>query len=512
VGLGQDGLIRIPFLITAKNHLYEFDGAPHKMGGTSKLNSAALDSGEEVRGIYDFWRMPAGTPTQKFLCHTGTKVLESDGDGTFSNLITGLVDNAIPHYNTFDDIVIITSDAAATDAPQKWDQSGATSALGTNTPLFSFSETHKNRLWAAGVDSQPSRLYYSPDLSNSGPDGDWNHATSGTIDIDPGDGDRITAIKSFRNELWVFKGPYKGSIHRITGSAPTGSDGFARTTFVRGIGAVHQNSVFNFRDDIGYVWSDGSVNSLIATDQFGDFTEAQLSRPIRRWIEENVVFSRLDQTWSATDESRNIVLIALVTSGNTFPSHVICMDYRFDPVRWSFLEALGDNNAAVCVARVVDANNNNKVTMLTGGTDGFIRKLFQSSRNIDTSNSYNMRATSPFMNYSDPFTMKTLYSVALGVRASGGGDVTFGWQGDGAQQQTQTVSQGGGGFLLDTSLLDGPDLLAANTYRERYMSLETGGEFRSIQYELRNGNLNEDLDVSNLAVKMKFKSESLENN
>ena len=75
------------------------------------------------------------------------------------------------------------------------------------------------------------------------------------LDIDPGDGDRITGLVSHKNELWVFKGPHKGSIHRITG---TSNSDWARTTFIEGVGAVWQNSIFRFGDDIGFLWSDGS--------------------------------------------------------------------------------------------------------------------------------------------------------------------------------------------------------------------------------------------------------------
>ena len=40
----QSGQIRIPFLVDAENLLYEFDGGPHKMPGTTKLNSSQMES------------------------------------------------------------------------------------------------------------------------------------------------------------------------------------------------------------------------------------------------------------------------------------------------------------------------------------------------------------------------------------------------------------------------------------------------------------------------------------
>jgi hypothetical protein len=71
-----------------------------------------------------------------------------------------------------------------------------------------------------GRATNPSRLYYS---ANVDPE-DWVGVGSGSIDIDINDGDMITGIASYQDNLFVFKGPNKGSIHRITGSSPTGSD------------------------------------------------------------------------------------------------------------------------------------------------------------------------------------------------------------------------------------------------------------------------------------------------
>ncbi len=508
VGLSPDGLVRIPFMTTAKNLLFEFDGGPHKMGGTTKLNSTVINSAEQIRGLVDYWRVGlGGTPSQKFIAHTGTIIVESDGDGTFTTVsgATGLADDVIPSYASFDDLLIIASEG---DVPKSYDQT-TFQTLGTNTPNFSFSEPHKNRLWAAGVPADPSGLYYSPALTASGPAGDWGSVTSGSISIDPGDGDKITALASHKNELWVFKGPYKGSIHRITGSAPTGGDSFARTTFIRGIGAVHQNTIFRFRDDLGFMWSDGSVRSLNATAAFGDFIEAALSRPIRNFLLENVVFSRLNQSWAATIENLDCVLFAVPITSGLFPNAVLCMDYRFEPVRWSYLEALGENDAASCVARMVDTTAQNQAIAMSGGTDGFIRKLFREDRSIDGSLAYTMRAVTPFLNYGDPFVIKTIHSAAIGVRAGGVGSITFGWQSDQRGQQTQAVSQGGGA-ALDSFLLD-TDTLGGSIFQDRFMALETGGEFREIQYEVRNGNADEDLQVTTISTKMTFGPESLEN-
>lgn len=241
----QAGLIDIPFLLDARNTVFEFDGGPRKVPGANLFNTATLEAGAAVMGVYDYWRQgTTGSAAQKVVVHVSTKVKAASIDGIFSDIGTGLTSGAIPHYSTFDDLLIIGSSASA-DVPRSWDQTTFQNLAGS-PPRFSFSVPHKNRQWAAGIYATPSRLHYSASLDPE----DWTGAGSGSIDVDPNDGDAITGIISHKNELWVFKGPYRGSIHRITGSAPAD---FARTVFVTGLGVGWIHSIFKFGDDIGFI-------------------------------------------------------------------------------------------------------------------------------------------------------------------------------------------------------------------------------------------------------------------
>ncbi len=147
------GIVSIPFLVDAENIFYELDGGIHKIGGTSKLQAGALESGAQIRGIYDFWRQgTSGSPTQDVMVQVSTKIYKMDNvDGTFEDLGITITDDAVPHWATFDDLLIISN--SDNDTPQKWDGTTAGN-VGTNTPLFSFGATHKNRFWASGVSSR----------------------------------------------------------------------------------------------------------------------------------------------------------------------------------------------------------------------------------------------------------------------------------------------------------------------------------------------------------------------
>ena len=51
--IDEGGQVTIPFLVDAETVLFEFDGGPHKMPGTAKLNSAQMESGAVVKGLVD---------------------------------------------------------------------------------------------------------------------------------------------------------------------------------------------------------------------------------------------------------------------------------------------------------------------------------------------------------------------------------------------------------------------------------------------------------------------------
>ena len=496
--------VDVPFLVEADNIVYELDGGPHKAPGTSKLNSSALESGADVKGLYDYWITGTGaSPTQHRICHVGTTIKKDNADGSFTNLFTGLEADKIPDYSTFEDLLIIASDSN-TDVPKSWDGTTAQNLAGS-PPNFAFSEVHKNRLWAAGDASNPSRLYYTPGFKPA----DWTGLGSGTIDIDPSDGDRITGIASHRGELWIFKGPHHGSIHRISGSAPTGSDPFARKPFLkRGLGCIAHNTIFRFGNDLGFMWADGTIHSLAATDAFGDFDEAALSRPIHKYIREHFTFNRLGHAHAKNWSDFGIVLFSVPIDASQQPNMILAMDYRFvGGVRWSRWSSFADT--ALSLASIVDSASSNRQIVMGGGTDGFVRKFGQATRSIDGDSSISFKATLPHLDYGAPHLMKTMTGGALGLQPKNTGNVTFGWTRDANTQQTKAVSQGGA-VGLDTFVL-GTDTLGGARFVNRFFETEEGGEFRSIEMEVSNNVNNEDVELHSILAILESGSMSMEN-
>lgn len=498
-GLDANFVIQIPFLLDAKNVIYELDGGPRKKWGTTKLNSAALEAGIAVRGLVDFWKMgTAGTPVQKRVIHVGAKIKADAADGSFSDIKTGVSSTSVPNYCVFDDIVIISDDADS--APLYYDQTTCTT-LGGTPPNFAFCVKHKNRAWASGNVAFPSRLYYSA-LDNPQ---DWVGAGSGTIDIDSDDGDGITGIASHKNSLFIFKGPHRGSIHRLTGSAPTGTDAFARETFVEGIGAVWQNSIFPYGDDLAFLTPGGSVHSLKVTQEFGDFRASALTAPINLYLQARTNRQYLKKAWAVSDNTRGVALISIPFDSATENSRTLMMDYRFNPPRWAYWDDL----ANICLANVIDPDDSKRSKVMSGHADGFVRKQFADVRSIDGNTAIVFNIKTPFMNYATPYNMKVLNMLALGA-GTHGGTYTLSWLGNisGLEQSEQISNSSGallGVFLLDTSVL------GSVQYTDTFVDTTTGGEFRHIQFVATHSDNNTDAELHSITAGVTVSAYSMEN-
>jgi hypothetical protein len=495
----QTGHMNIPFLREARNTVYEFDGGIHKAPGTDNINSSALESAASIRGLYDYWRQGAtDSATQKRIIHVGTKIKADNADGTFLDIFTGQTATSIPQYSTFDDLLIIGSSVNA-DVPKSYDGTTAQNLAGS-PPAFGFSIPHSNHQFAAGVFANPSRLYYSVPLNPE----DWTGVGSGSIDIDPNDGDMITGIISFKNELLVFKGPNRGSIHRITGSS---TSNWARTSFVQGLPVAWIHSIFKFGDDVGFITANGSVHSLKATAAYGDYNQAWLSYPIGKYMQENLNNSRARFFTTATDPNRGYVWIGITPSGQTTNTRYLIMDYRFlsqqeSYPRWSYW----DSRAFASIHLVRDTA---RPRLMTGGYDGFVYKLDQTTR-TDNGVAINMTVETPSMTYGDEWLLKNLADAGVSLNALNDNILTFTWIRDGIYDQQATVTQGAVGGLFDVGLFDDA-VFGGQAFLPRFFGLENGGDFRSIAYKFSDTADNSDLEIHSFMAKITPCGESIEN-
>ncbi|MFQ5845733.1 MAG: hypothetical protein ACE5JG_12175, partial [Planctomycetota bacterium] len=223
------------WLTIARNVDYRQTGVREKRGGAVKHTTTAVTptGNDDISALYDAHRGEALSSTQRLVCYAGDSLFQKTAAATaFTSLKTGLEQNKVSWFITFDGLLIWASNSN-TDVPQEWDFTGAIANLQGTPPNFAFGAVHKARLFVAGVNTNPSRLYW---CASDDPQ-DWTTpSNAGNQDIDHGDGDTLMGMASFRradnDALYLFKGPHKGLIERFTGSGP--SD-FARQVVMRGL-------------------------------------------------------------------------------------------------------------------------------------------------------------------------------------------------------------------------------------------------------------------------------------
>ena len=503
-GNAQVAQLVVPWLNRCDNVMFDLDGGLTKSPGTSKINASALESGAAVRGCYDYWiQGTSGSPTQKRVVHVGTKIKADAADGVFADIATGVSATAVPSYATFNDELIISDDANS--APKLYD--GTTcSALGGSPPNFAFCVEHKGKVFAAGVPGNPSTLYYSVTYNHE----DWTGSGSGSVLIGTNDGSVITGLASYKNALIIFKGPKKGSIYVLTGDTPST---FSLATLRKNCGsAVWQNAIFQYQDDMAFVAADASIQRLSATNAFGSFQLAHLSRDITKYLNDNVNRSQLRKCWAVNWESRGIVLFTLPVNASDYPNLLLSLDYRFETPRFSPWPAYaGVSNSAILAT---DENDAARQVVLVGGNDGYLRKMNVAGYSIDDTTAINMVVKSPTLSYGTPHLKKTLSGGSVGFLPLTDDDMTLLWGRDDGTTGTVDVSQGGGDrltptpsspFTLDSSTLTGADFV------DTWWETVEGGEFRNIYWQMQSAGLDANVSVHSLSAFIRGGAPSMEN-
>lgn len=489
--ISGDNLVSVPWLVEAQNLVYSADGWLRKMPGASNVNTTATGASDNVMGIFDYHRSTAsGDPVQRVVVYADTQIYSwTPGETTLTSIATGRVADVMPAFEIMNDVLVL-AETSTTDVPATWNQTTFAN-LGGSPPNFSFHIQHKDRMWAAGVDSNKSRLYYTV-LSNQA---DWTGTGSGSIDISPDDGDVITGLASHKNRLVVFKGPNRGRIIFITGSAPTGSDAFAQVPFIRGIPCANHQSIVPYRDDLLW-WSDLGIHSLVATAAFGDFNEAFISAAIQGYFNSQLNHSRFRFVWGQNFVPGGYVLWTVARAGLTDNNAILLWDYRFTPARFALWPAAS-------VASIGIVRDTNRETVPWYGTyTGRVMRGNRTARNFGGT-AYTIDILFPYLTFGDPTYDKTLEGGRIGVTPKGDTSFTFGWQRDGATQQTESVTQGGvptlgassDQFVLDTSPLGG------GRYIDRFPTT-LAGSFKALQIELEQGTVDVDFEPHSLALSL----------
>jgi hypothetical protein len=492
-----------------ENVVFEVSGAFRKVGGNTRINATAIASAPSITGMYDYWRAgTSGTFAQKHVVMTSNqKIYKDDMDGTYDD-ITGaasITASAIPIFSQARDTLLILDDK--NDTPLKWTQTGDVATLGGSPPAGRGSIFHANRPWIWGANANPSRLYYgsSTDIE------DWSGGDTGSIDLDPDDGDRIIGVCVYKSRLIIFKGPNKGSIHVIAGTAPTGTDAFARTRMVNGIALQTHNSIIPVMDDIWFM-SQYGVHSLAATEAYGDFQGAYLTRFLRSYFRSAINRAGLARVWGINYDEKGCGLWVIAGAGSATNNRTFGLSYAriqeegLKPFEWT----RGGASAGIRI----NPTSALREVVFGGTATGFVTLEDQPSRSLASGAAYSLRATTPKMFFAEqdengtarPYGVGTPSRLALRSVSTGDWDVTISVQRDTIGSTLHRFNQGAdlttiAGFILGTSAL-GDTLGGGATTGGPQISFNTelGGTCRTVQFDITQGGLDQDAHLNELVL------------
>lgn len=168
-------------------------------------------------------------------------------------------------YNWSGEVLLLTDgqNPAATYDGTTYTQ--ITSALAPADPKFS--EEFSSHIFLAGSSTEPYNLYFSAPLNAA----DFTPASgAGVINV----GFEITAIKKFRNTLYIFGA---NNIKRLIG---TSISNFVLENVTSNLGCVAPDSVIEFGGDLLFLGPDG-IRPISGTDRIGDVELAPVSKEIQ---------------------------------------------------------------------------------------------------------------------------------------------------------------------------------------------------------------------------------------
>ena len=169
------------------------------------------------------------------------------------------------NYNWAGEVMLLTDGQNPASTYDGTTYTQVTHANAPNSPKFA--EEFASHIFLAGDTTDPYNLYFSAPLDAT----DFSPANgSGVINV----GYNITAIKKFRNELFIFGA---NNIKKLVG---TNLADFQLQSVTSNLGCIAPDSVVEFGGDLLFLGPDG-IRPISGTDRIGDVELAPVSKEIQ---------------------------------------------------------------------------------------------------------------------------------------------------------------------------------------------------------------------------------------
>lgn len=288
--------------------------------------------------------------------------------------------------------------ANGTDIVRTWDGTGTdewSTTKAVNAPVGNLIATFYSRMNIAGVSSFPSRLYYlAPDSSY---DMDWSAVSF--IDINPNDGDQITALEKNSGILLIFKNRYLYTWNGVQ----------TQPDAIMEIGTPSQEAVTSLR---GVTYYFGVTYNSAGIYEYRGSYPIEVSRQVRGWLNSmsTANYSAVS-SWSEEDHVYFYIGDVTYTDGITYQNVVLryCVSKQIwsvytlnDGITSSVLYVQSDGTQDV----VLGTDDGSVVTWNSGNSDNGsdIEYRFK-TKELELGSRYMVKTIKKFVVYSDASQM-----------------------------------------------------------------------------------------------------------
>lgn len=359
--------------------------------------------------------------------------------------------------------------------------------VGILAPKALFIRQHQGRLFCNDKENL-DRLHYSGIDSHTV----WNGVgTSAALDLGVGDGDPagLTGISpTFKGDLFVGK---RTKLYRLNGYD---ADTYQVIKVSNGIGFIsHQAIAAVDNDDIFFV-SERGLHSLVATDQYGDFTASFLSRDIQKSFVEDWEASRRRYIKAAYLPEINSAAFAVTEDGADYNNALWTFNIeKKEWHRWPDVEC----------ETLIPAQDTDRKRVYFGTQQARIAQTFtgtnQDTAADGTESSILSRATTGLIFVDGrPDTVKAFKRIMVIYRGKGSYTITVKVKIDNFAEQALAFVSNSQGAVLGEFIL-GQDVLGGSSVIAPY-SLPIDGYGRGIKVTVEQNDLNTALAIQGLVI------------
>lgn len=455
-------------------------GDLYKRGGSSALNSVAFASAAAVHGLAD-WQTAAG---QRYSIITaGTKIGQmADLGGTYTD-ITGSVTITSGQNNqsTFASLnnILVRCGGTTPDAPIKWSGTGNAAALGGSPPSGSLCVTANNFMFISGVAALPSRVYWSNVVDAE----TWT--STNFADFRASDGDRVTALAEYNQNLIIFKRRSIGQLF-TTSTSVSGSATLAPLNQIpASIGCVGSQCVDHLPDGrLVFLGTDGHVYIFDGTASIQDISDAPPPTSNIQPIFDALPAGRLPFASVRVYPSKNQIWISVSTGSSSTNSTIYVYDYKLGCWMGSFTNIAANVMTTSIDTRTVPMH---PIVILTGNYAGVTYEQDRGTTNAEVATGYiDAYATVSVLFDSTAANFIPRSAVIFfDTSPSGNVDFNYGFNDFTSVNKTMSYSQQAAGGKLDQFVLD-VSVLGGAAITRKVVPLQSNARAYSMQANFRN--------------------------